>query len=402
MKIHTIKEAEEFLMNRLPVFQNEGKKAYKPGLDRIQNLLFKIGNPENKVPAIHVAGTNGKGTTSNALAAILQNAGYKVGLFTSPHFIDFTERIKINGKNAEPNFVCDFLNTIDWQVETTSYFELLTAMGFAYFNKEKVDVAIIEVGLGGRLDSTNICHSILSLITNLGLDHCDMLGDTLELIATEKAGIKKEGIPMLVAPIEDSCKLAIIEKYGENEIQFLAGNPNENNNRLLVREAVSSLSIRFPKLFNVSLENSWDSMQSTTGFQGRFQKLEYKGVSFLLDVAHNAPALRQLFDRVSQEFGSNVVYMMGFSSDKDIRPVSSFFPSDVTYLPVQASVLRAKKIQEVKNILEQENRIVISNPKGCKVSESIEYVVDMKFKELVVITGSFFVVADALKYFQEN
>jgi dihydrofolate synthase/folylpolyglutamate synthase len=387
-------------MNRLPVFQNEGKTAYKPGLERIQNLLNGLGNPEKKIKIIHVAGTNGKGTTCNALAAVLQSAGYKVGLFTSPHFLSMTERIKVNGENANESFVCDFLNKISWDNEPASYFELLTAMGFEYFYQQEVDVAIIEVGLGGRLDSTNICHPMLSIITNIGLDHCDMLGDTIEQIAVEKAGIKKADVPMVVAPLELSCRAAIEHVWGQDGIQFLEGDPTKNNNDFLIQEILNKLQNDFPNIKQVDVVSCLENLNSITGFQGRFQKLEYKDTQFLLDVAHNAPAFSGLFSKVEKHFGNNVAYIMGVSSDKDIKSVLKYFPCNVVYLPVQASVLRARNHQELKNILLKQNLKIANEFEGSTVSQAIEYVIDRGGYDAVIITGSFFVVADALKYFQ--
>lgn len=389
-------------MNRLPVFQNVGKVAYKPGLDRIQKLLDRLGNPEKIVKTIHVAGTNGKGSTCNLLAAALQSAGYKVGLFTSPHFISMTERIKVNGENAKEVFVCDFLNNIDWTKESASYFELLTAMGFHYFKQESVEVAVIEVGLGGRLDSTNVCSSLLSAITNIGLDHCDMLGDTLEKISIEKAGIKKTDVPLLVAPLPKSCRQAITDVYGLDDIHFLEGDPEKNNNLMLVNSMLTHLQKDFPAVHNLKAEDVVNQVPALTGFQGRFQEMEFKGLRFVLDVAHNAPALNGLFQRVENTYGKNVAYIMGISSDKDIESALSSFPREATYFAVQASVLRAKNSLELKNILEQENLILSSGFEGVSVVQAIDYVVDNLVFDAVVITGSFFVVADALKFFQEK
>lgn len=389
-------------MNRLPVFQNEGKRAYKPGLQRIQNVLDELGNPEKVVRCIHVAGTNGKGTVCHSLSAALQAAGYKVGLFTSPHFISLTERIKVNGENANESFVCDFLNAINWDSQSASYFELLTAMGFQYFKNQAVDVAIIEVGLGGRLDSTNVCHPILSAITNIGLDHCEMLGDTIEKIAVEKAGIKKPGVTMMVAPLENSCVNAIKAVYGADEMHFLNGNPLENNNLPLVQAMLSYLATDFVELKKIDIKKALLNVPKLTGFKGRFQEVIYRNTSFILDVAHNAPALKGLLTRVQNTYGSNVAFIIGVSSDKDIEPVLEFFPKTATYLPVQASVLRAKNAEDLKNILLNQSLNISSAFDGCSVSQSIDYVVGNNVFDAVVITGSFFVVADALKYFQEN
>lgn len=402
MKINSLKEAEDFLMSRLPVFQNEGKKAYKPGLERINKLLASLGNPHDHVKCIHVAGTNGKGTTSNFLATCLQEAGYKVGLFTSPHFLNFTERIKVNGTNIDETFVCQFLENIHWETETTSYFELLTALGFAYFNDKKVDVAVIEVGLGGRLDSTNVCKPILSTITNLALDHCDVLGYDIDAIAIEKAGIKKEGTPLVVAPIPESCKTAITNRYGTTEITFLDGNPEVNNNKTLVKHLLPYLHKHFSKLKTINADECFDKMHSVTGFQGRYQKLSNQGQNFVLDVAHNAPALQQLFAKVAAEYGDNVAYVIGFSSDKDLEPLKSFVPKSATYYPVQASVLRAKPYSDTFNFFEALELKTLGFNGKKYVGEVVSQIIDNQIFETVVVCGSFFVVSDALKFFQEK
>src|SRR5688500_5676786 len=192
------KEAVQYLYNNLPMFQRVGAVAYKKDLTNTLKLCEALNNPHKKFRSIHVAGTNGKGSTSHMLASVLQSSGYKTGLYTSPHLKDFTERIKIDGKEISKEFVVDFVNRIKPSIETIhpSFFEITVAMAFDYFAQEKVDVAVIEVGLGGRLDSTNIITPLASVITNISFDHKDILGDTLEKIAFEKAGIIKPGIPV--------------------------------------------------------------------------------------------------------------------------------------------------------------------------------------------------------------
>lgn len=402
MKISNIKEAEEFLYQRLPVFQNAGKIAYKPGLKRIEELLHQLNNPHHSVKCVHIAGTNGKGTCSNAVAACLQKSGYKVGLFTSPHFLSFTERIKIDGENIEEDFVLKFLEKCQWEDVGASYFELLTAMGFAYFSDKKVDIAVIEVGLGGRLDSTNICQPVLTAITGIGLDHTDMLGDTIEEIAIEKAGIKKVAVPLIVAPVKDTCQNAIIEKYGTDGIHFLDGSHHENNNFLLVNTILDKLSEKYPLIEHTNRQHCFDNLYEITGFQGRFQHYKFRGKKFVLDVGHNAPALKLLFNKVEKIFAKEVIYMCGFSADKDLTSISGQFPKGVSFVPVQASVLRAKKIEETESFFNNENIPCITFNGKKYVGETLEELLDYETDKTIIVCGSFFVVADALKYFQEK
>lgn len=402
MKISNLKEAEEFLYQRLPVFQNAGKIAYKPGLQRIESLLEQLNNPHKTVKCIHIAGTNGKGTCTNALAACLQKAGYRVGLFTSPHFINFTERIKVNGQNIDEVFVLNFLEQCKWEDVGASYFELLTALGFAYFNAQAVDVAVIEVGLGGRLDSTNICQPIVSAITGIGLDHTDVLGDSIEKIAVEKAGIKKPRVPLFVAPVEQSCKEAIFSHYGAEEIEYLDGNPSDNNNFLLVNTLLDYLSKPFPKLKTVDRQWCFNNLNAITGFQGRFQHYTYKNKKFVLDVGHNAPALKLLFKKVEECFGKEVIYLCGFSSDKDLSSIKGQFPKGIPFIPVQASVLRAKKYDECLAFFRSESIDCLTFEGKKYVNEILNEITDYQTDKTIIVCGSFFVVADAIKYFKEN
>ena len=216
-------EALDWLFVQMPNYQIDGQKAYKPGLENIIKLCNFFGNPQEKLKMIHIGGTNGKGSTSNMLASVLQEQGYKVGLYNSPHLIDFTERIKINGNNCEEEFVFDFIRKLRNIPEEIlpSFFEFTTIMAFEYFYQKKVDFAIIEVGLGGRLDSTNIIKPLVSAITNVDLDHQNILGETLEEIATEKAGIVKPDIPIISGDERDLVKNIIKQKGIENKTEFI-------------------------------------------------------------------------------------------------------------------------------------------------------------------------------------
>ena len=211
-------ETINWMFNQLPMYQLQGASAYKKDLTNVHLLVNHLGNPHKKLKSIHVAGTNGKGSTSHMLASILQEAGYKVGLYTSPHLKDYRERIKINGKEISEDFVCDFINKNKTFFESNdmSFFEMTVGLAFEYFAKEKVDIAIIEVGMGGRLDATNIITPLVSVITNIGLDHTQFLGNTLELIAFEKAGIIKPSIPVVIGEYTSETKQVFLAKAKEN------------------------------------------------------------------------------------------------------------------------------------------------------------------------------------------
>ncbi len=222
MTAEQYREAVEWLFVQAPNYQVDGQKAYKPGLDNIIRLCEFFGNPQEKIRCIHIGGTNGKGSTSNMLASVLQEAGYTVGLYNSPHLIDFTERIKVNGKNCDTGFVYDFIMKLKQLPKDIqpSFFEFTTIMAFEYFYHQQVDFAVIEVGLGGRLDSTNIITPMVSAITNVQLDHQDILGDTIEKIAAEKAGIIKPGIPVISGDEEEPVKKILKKKAQEENAPF--------------------------------------------------------------------------------------------------------------------------------------------------------------------------------------
>ena len=206
-------EAVEYLFSQLPMFHRIGAAAYKPDIGNISQLSAALGNPHLKFPVVHIAGSNGKGSTSHLTASVLMEAGYKVGLFTSPHLKDYRERIRVNGQKIDPSFVADFVaqSKESWKNIEPSFFEITTALAFHYFAEEKVDIAVIEVGMGGRLDSTNVVHPVVTAITSISKDHMQFLGDTLELIAKEKAGIIKEKIPVVIGEIPSGAHQEIIE-----------------------------------------------------------------------------------------------------------------------------------------------------------------------------------------------
>jgi len=358
-------ETIEYLYNLLPVFHREGGKAYKASLDNINLLCSFLNNPQNNYKSIHIAGTNGKGSSSHLLAAILQQSGYKVGLYTSPHLKDYVERFRINGKSVDKAKIVSFVDTYKDIIEQIkpSFFELSVAFAFNYFSEEKVDIAVIEVGLGGRLDSTNIITPIVSLITNIGFDHMDILGDTLPKIAFEKAGIIKENIPVVISEkcletkdvfleraklmnsriyfadeifriensIDDTFNIFKFENSKFNEYLFnttcgLKGIYQQKNIKgvLTVIEILKNLD------YNISMQAIKDGIENVvelTCLKGRWQKLgEYPLV--ICDTGHNEHGIKILIEEFRKIPAKKKIFILGFVRDKDVSKILSMFPKD--------------------------------------------------------------------------
>ena len=278
-----------WMFNQLPMYQLQGASAYKKDLTNTHLLVAHLDNPQEKLKCIHVAGTNGKGSTSHMLASILQEAGFKVGLYTSPHLKDFRERIKINGQDISEEFVTDFINVhkIFFESNDMSFFEMTVGLAFDYFAKEKVDIAVIEVGMGGRLDATNIVTPLVSVITNIGLDHTQFLGNTIELIAFEKAGIIKPEIPVVIGEYISQSKPVFLAKAkeGNSQIYFASDLISENypsdligdyqiQNKKTVVQTIAVLNQQ--NKFKISLKNIKSGLlnvSKNTGFKGRWQQI---------------------------------------------------------------------------------------------------------------------------------
>lgn len=331
-------EAIDWLFVQMPNYQIDGQKAYKPGLDNITKLCAFFGNPQEKIKCIHIGGTNGKGSSSNMLASVLQEAGYKVGLYNSPHLIDFTERIKVNGKNCNKEFVFDFIQKLKNIPEDIrpSFFEFTTIMAFEYFYQQQVDFAIIEVGLGGRLDSTNIIRPLISAITNVQLDHQDILGDTIEEIAAEKAGIIKNHIPVISGDDNETVKNIMREKALQENAPFidatliqthlssdLKGNYQQKNIRvvLAIVEELKKLQI---SISDKALENGLLNVHQNTGFIGRWFEFS-KDPLTICDTGHNQAGLEYVFSQLNS-IDRHKHIILGFVNDKKIDEVMNLLP----------------------------------------------------------------------------
>ena len=400
-------EALDWLFVQMPNYQIDGQKAYKPGLENITKLCDFFGNPQEKLKMIHIGGTNGKGSTSNMLASVLQEQGYIVGLYNSPHLIDFTERIKINGVNCEKEFVFDFIQKLRNIPEEIlpSFFEFTTIMAFEYFYQKKVDFAIIEVGLGGRLDSTNIIKPLVSAITNVDLDHQNILGETLEEIATEKAGIVKPHIPIISGDERDSVKNIIEQKALENHSEFidatkvstnldtdLQGN-YQNKNIRVVLALVDELRNQKIEISEKSLEIGLKNVQKNTKFIGRWFQFS-KNPLIVCDTAHNQAGLELVFAQLN-EIDKFKHIVLGFVNDKKIDEVLKILPERAIYYFVKPAINRGRNPKEYEDLL-------ISAKIDYEIFESVNVGFSAAKarcldSEMIFIGGSNFVVGEFLE-----
>ena len=419
----------ENLFTRLPMFSRIGAAAYKKDLTNTITLCESLGNPQTKFKTIHVAGTNGKGSVSHMLAAILQTAGYKTGLYTSPHLKDFRERIRIDGKMIEKEFVADFTEKIQPLAEQIepSFFEITVAMAFDHFAKQEVDIAVIEVGLGGRLDSTNIITPELSVITNIGWDHMNMLGDTLEKIAFEKAGIIKKQIPVVIgetlpetlpvfegvakekeAPLSIASQARqatdwkwekhelIVEVSGIHHIdrkKYHLDLPGmyQTKNLLTVLEACSQLQQRGWNIGEEKIHKALNHVKKLTGLHGRWEIVKQSPL-VVLDVAHNADGIQQLVRQIEVTEHKNLHIIIGMVKDKDIDNVLRLLPKNATYYFTKAQIPRAmpeEELQAKAKLFGLEGNC-FSNVNTSLYSAAI----NAGKNDMVVICGSIFLVGE--------
>ena len=355
-------ETIQYLYNSTPVFEHVGASAYKEGLSNSWALDEHFNHPHTKFKTIHVAGTNGKGSCSHTIAAILQAEGYRVGLFTSPHLVDFRERIKVNGDCISQEYVMDFVENERSFFEPLhpSFFELTTAMAFKYFADSHVDIAVIEVGLGGRLDCTNIITPILSVITNISFDHTQFLGDTLEKIAKEKAGIIKRDIPIVIGETTPETRNVFIQKAKEmnapiyfaeeynnpiaNELDFELKGSYQLKNKQTILCAVSHLPL---SISPSSIKEGLSHVVELTGLMGRWQTIRERP-TVICDTGHNVGGWQYLSQQIKSQPCKNLHIVFGMVDDKDIDTVMNMLPTNATYYFTQAQTKRAIPANIVK------------------------------------------------------
>lgn len=426
----TYKQTLDYLYSQMLEYQRIGHSAYKPGLDNSLRLDEIFGKPHQKYKTIHIGGTNGKGSTSHTLAAILQKSGYKTGLYTSPHLIDFRERIRVNGKMVPKQYVVDFVQKYKNRFEPVipSFFELTMEMAFLYFAEQEVDVAIIEVGLGGRLDSTNIISPDLSVITNIGLDHTQYLGTTLAAIAGEKAGIIKPGTPVVIGEADDEeVRELFIRKAKEtnapllfsdlsisnlkveridDEWKFvsddfpevmceLSGFAQEKNGRTVLA-AVKALREIGYEIPDQAVQEGFAQVVELTGLMGRWQTLQ-ENPKIICDTGHNAHAMKYIAKQLEKETFRQLHIVFGMVNDKDISAALELMPKNAVYYFTKASVERAINERELESRAKQ---FGLRGESYGNVETAIKSAKEnANENDLIFIGGSSFIVADALPLF---
>jgi dihydrofolate synthase/folylpolyglutamate synthase len=390
------------------MYQRQGKAAYKADLSNTLRICEILQNPEAKFPSIHVAGTNGKGSTSHFLASILQEAGYKVGLYTSPHLIDFRERIKINGHMISEEYVVDFVDRYFHKMEDIrpSFFEWTVGLAFTYFAESEVDIAVIETGLGGRLDSTNVITPILSVITNIGLDHTQFLGNTLPEIASEKAGIIKLGVPVVIGETQLKTEDVFRKKASEmkSPIVFadqlhrvidgshLIGYQQKN-----IQTVAHCIPIIMDSGFVIGMEdiqNGVGRMVANTGLRGRWEKLGDRPL-VIADTGHNREGLTYTMEQLRTMSYAHLRIVFGMVNDKDPSGVLEILPQEATYYLCQPSIERAMPIDELEKWFLESSFTTKKFPSVEMARDAA--IADSQGDDVVFIGGSTFVVADALK-----
>lgn len=405
------KETVEYLYTKLPYFTRDGKSAIKKDLTNTIKLCEVLNNPHHSFKSIHIAGTNGKGSVSNMLSAILQNNGYKTGLYTSPHLKDFRERIRIDGEMITEEYVVDFVERIKPHIDVIqpSFFEITVALCFDYFAQNKLDIAIIETGLGGRLDSTNIISPILSIITNIGFDHMDLLGNTLPLIAYEKAGIIKQNTPVVIGETVVETKTVFLQKAKEQnaEIYFAEDTINPSSidgtfdlngdyqfkNRNTVFKSIETLKHLG---FNIDTNKTMEALQNVkklTGFRGRWDMLSDEP-KIIADTGHNIDGINFIINQLNKETYTQLHMVIGMVKDKDRSAILNLLPKDAIYYFCCPNIPRGLDSE----ILEQEAKLLGLNGHSYpSVKTALNSAKNKAHKtDLIFIGGSTFVVAEII------
>jgi dihydrofolate synthase / folylpolyglutamate synthase len=427
----TYAETLQYLFTQIPVFQKEGSSAYKPGLQNIEQLDEWCGHPHRQYPCIHIGGTNGKGSVSHLIASILQENGYKTALYTSPHLKDFRERIRVNGQPIPEKRVVAFTEHYRQDLAQNiepSFFELTTEMAFTWFAEEKVDVAVIEVGLGGRLDSTNIIHPIASVITNISFDHMNLLGDTLEKIALEKAGIIKKGVPVVIGKADHEVRTVFsdrakavsteihwaFEEYSvmpTNELDcstlhICEGSQKkykdlscalqglyQQENATTVLSLVDVLRSKNWRMNETAIQEGFRKVITNTGLRGRWETLS-KQPRVICDTGHNEAGIRFVTEQLHRMAYDQLYIVIGMVNDKDVKSVLQLLPKEAFYLFTKASIPRALDEQELAQLAAHYGLHGKTYP---TVKEALDAAKKKcRPNDLVFVGGSTFIVAEAI------
>lgn len=401
----TYQQTLDWMFSRLPMYQKQGVTALKPKLTNTINFCAHLKNPHTHFKSIHVAGTNGKGSSSHMLASVLQEAGYKVGLYTSPHLVDFRERIKINGEPISEATVVSFVNQHKEYLITheLSFFEMTVGMAFWYFQQQQVDIAIIEVGLGGRFDSTNIITPEVSLITNIGLDHTEILGETIPLIAAEKAGIIKPNVPVVISefnelsfPVFENVakeKNALLTLAATLEVSYksdLLGHYQFKN----IKGVVATLAqLEGFTIEETHLKNGLLNTIKNTQLLGRWQKIG-TNPTILCDTAHNKEGLSIVLSQIQQEVFDRLHIILGFVKDKKLENILPLFPENAIYYFCSPNILRGLSATELK---EKAAEFMLQGEVYTSVSDALKAARQIASEnDFIYVGGSTFVVAEVL------
>lgn len=408
MPIKNYDEAVNWLFEQFPSYQNIGASAYKPGLSHVYQLAEAFGNPQNDLKFIHVAGSNGKGSVCSLLASTLKESGFKSGLFTSPHLVDFSERIRVNGQTIDPDFVVEFCQKVQClQIEfDPSFFEITWVMALCYFKKCQTDICIIEVGLGGRLDATNIIQPLLSVITSISLEHQQFLGDTLELIAAEKAGIIKENIPVIIGEHKSNLKPvfeAIAQKHHSPIIWRDENVPLPDSFPLLGQYQIQNWqtvdavlkNLSFSEITPNSIRAGLLNLQTNTGFYGRLQVIATHP-RIIFDVSHNVDGIEQTLHYFQKEISKgDLILLYGTSADKDLDQILPLFPKKTPFFFTEFSNQRSLKAPVWR---EKTEKVAFESHIFTNPSEALNEAKLLATKDsTILVFGSFFLIHDFLK-----
>ena len=405
--IMTYQETTQWMFSRLPMYQTQGASAYKKDLTNTLLLAAHLGNPEKEIKAIHIAGTNGKGSVSNMLASVLQEAGYKTGLYTSPHLKDFRERIKINGTDIPEEFVVRFMekNRPFFEEQQLSFFEMTVGLAFEYFREEKVDIAVIETGMGGRLDSTNIITPLVSVITNIGMDHTQFLGNTVAEIAGEKAGIIKRDVPVVIGEYTDETRPVFLAKANETGSAIYFASEREfpeydsdlkgdyqKQNRKTVLQTLEVLKAQFA-ITEDNIRAGLLHVNRNTGFKGRWQQI-HANPTAIADTAHNSHGLKLVMQQLSRQQFKTLRMVLGVVNDKDLQDILPLFPKEAVYYFCKPDVPRgldAATLQQTATGFDLQGEVYPS------VATAYERALaDSAPEDFIYIGGSTFVVAEVV------
>ncbi|WP_424653317.1 bifunctional folylpolyglutamate synthase/dihydrofolate synthase [Capnocytophaga sputigena] len=400
-------ETLSWMFNRLPMFQTQGKNALNNKLDNILTFTSALGNPQTKFKSLHIAGTNGKGSSSSMLASILQEAGYKVGLYTSPHLKDFRERIKIDGKEIPEDYVVNFIseNKSFLEKDSLSFFEMTVGMAFSYFAEEKVDIAVIEVGLRGRFDSTNIITPEVSLITNISKDHTDILGDTLPKIAFEKAGIIKQNVPVVISEYQEETAPVFTARAKEIKAPIIFANHIETSLTTDLQGAYQEKNIKgVIAVTELLIHQGWDitpeniaqgllHVVHNTNLKGRWQTLG-SCPTIVCDTGHNVGGLTYVMEQLKKQTYTHLHIVVGFVKEKDVNSVLELFPKEATYYFCSPAIARGLNVDTLKEIATTKG---LQGERYSSVAEALNAAKAQALPtDFIFVGGSTFVVAEVV------